>query len=232
VIERAPVPGSGVAFRARHSIPESKKLLVLLPGSRQSEIRFLWRIFTDAVALTEQRTGPLTVVVPTVATVASRVKKLAAAWRKEAIVVEDPSEKWAAFDAAEVALAASGTVSTELALSSTPMVIGYRVGRLTAQIARQLMTLPPHITLVNLILERRAIPEFVQENCTAENLSRELITLLTNPAARMAQVVASGEAIKALGQGQERPSLRAARTILKLATSPREERQPAKKAVR
>jgi lipid-A-disaccharide synthase len=112
------------------------------------------------------------------------------------------------------------------------MVIGYRLGKLTAAIARQLVTLPPHITLVNLILNRRAIPEFVQENCTPENLSRELVSLLTNPAARTAQVVASGEAVKALGLGDERPSTRAARAILAIATAPREDADDAKPAKR
>lgn len=222
-IERAPPPGQGVAFRARHGISEAQKLLVLLPGSRLSEVRFLWDVFREAVELTEQRTGPLAIVVPTVHTVARRVREVAAAWRPSILVIEDSKEKWAAFDAANVALAASGTVSTELALASTPMVIGYRVGALTAAIARPLVTLPDHITLVNLILNRRAIPEFLQENCTAENLSRELLSLLTNPAARTAQVVASGEAIKALGRGDERPSVRAARAIFALATAPRED---------
>jgi len=233
VIERPPAPGLGVAFRTRHGITENQKVLAVLPGSRLSEVHFLWPVFRDAIERTEQRIGPLSIVVPTVPTVAFRVREAVATWRRSAIVIEDPSEKWSAFDAADAALAASGTVSTELALTSTPMVIGYRVGALTAGIARQLMTLPPHITLVNLILDRRAIPEFVQENCTAENLSRELVTLLTNPSARMAQVVASGSAIKALGLGQERPSTRAARAILTLATTPRaESAPPAKPALR
>ncbi|MBI1211512.1 MAG: lipid-A-disaccharide synthase [Alphaproteobacteria bacterium] len=224
VVERAPAPGVGVSFRAGHGISEAQKLLVLLPGSRVSEVRYLWDIFRQAVEMTEERTGPLAVVVPTVPTVARRVREAATKWRPSIHVIEDSKEKWAAFDASDVALAASGTVSTELALASKPMVVGYRVGALTARIARQLMTLPPHITLVNLILNRRAIPEFVQENCTPENLSRELVSLLTNPSTRMAQVVASGEAIKALGFGDEPPSVRAARAILELATAPREEK--------
>lgn len=223
VIERAPPPGLGVAFRARHGISEGQKLLAVLPGSRLSEVRFLAPVFKEAVALTEQRTGPLKIVVPTVPTVARRVRDEFGKWRPGVIVTDDLKEKWAAFDAADAALAASGTVSTELALASTPMVIGYRVGAVTAQIARQLMTLPAHITLINLILNRRAIPEFVQENCTPENLARELVALLTNPSARMAQVVSSGEAVKALGLGDERPSLRAARTVFALATARRED---------
>jgi len=100
------------------------------------------------------------------------------------------------------------------------MVIGYRVGAFTAAIARPFIQVP-FITLVNLILEREAIPEFVQEKCNAENLSSELIKLLTNHAARVEQVTASAQAIRALGLGDETPSLRAARTILKLLREPK-----------
>jgi lipid-A-disaccharide synthase len=100
------------------------------------------------------------------------------------------------------------------------MVIGYRVGQVTAAIARRYIKVP-FITLVNLILKREAIPELVQEECTAENLSAELIKLLMNPAARVTQVTASAEAVKALGLGDEKPSMRAARAVLKLLDEPK-----------
>lgn len=225
VIERAPPAGSGAAFRARHGIAPEDRLLVLLPGSRLSEIRFLWPVFTAAVARAEESTGALKVVIPTVATVAARVRQLAADWRPDVLVTEDQQDKLGAFEGADVALAASGTVSTELALAATPMVIGYRVGDLTAAIARRYIKVP-YITLVNLILKREAIPEFVQEECTAENLSGELVRLLTNPAARVAQVTASAEAVNALGLGGETPSVRAARAVLKLLDEPRKKTAP------
>ena len=225
VIERAPPPGVGAAFRARHGIKPDERLLVLLPGSRLSEVRFLWPVFTAAIDRTEEATGRLKVVVPTVGTVAARVRQLAAAWGRDVLVTEDQQDKLGAFEAADVALAASGTVSTELALAATPMVIGYRVGRLTAAIARRYIKVP-YITLVNLILKREAIPEFVQEECTAENLSGELVKLLTSPAARIAQVTSSAEAVKALGLGDDRPSVRAARAVLKLLDEPKKKAAP------
>ncbi|NOT38967.1 MAG: lipid-A-disaccharide synthase [Alphaproteobacteria bacterium] len=225
VIERAPAPGVGAAFRARHRISADEKVLVLLPGSRLSEIRFLWPVFRAAVERTQAATGPLRVVIPTVPTVAARVRQLAAEWGSSVLLTEDQQDKFGAFEAADVALAASGTVATELALAATPMVIGYRVGQVTAAIARRYIKVP-YITLVNLILKREAIPEFVQEECTAENLSAELIKLLTNPSARIAQVTASAEAIKALGHGDEKPSVRAARAVLKLLDEPRKKTAP------
>jgi lipid-A-disaccharide synthase len=220
VIERAPAPGTGAAFRARHGIAAHEKILVMLPGSRLSEVRFLWPAFQAAVDKTQAAAGNLRVVIPTVSTVAARVRALAAAWDREVLIVETQEDKFGAFDAADVALAASGTVSTELALSATPMVIGYRVGQVTAAIARRYIKVP-FITLVNLILKREAIPELVQEECTAENLSAELIKLLMNPAARVTQVTASAEAVKALGLGDEKPSMRAARAVLKLLDEPK-----------
>jgi lipid-A-disaccharide synthase len=220
VIERAPAPGAGAAFRSRYGIAADDKLLVLLPGSRLSEVRFLWPVFRDAVERTQSATGSLKVVVPTVPTVAPRVRQLAEGWRSNILVTDQQEDKFGAFEAADVALAASGTVSTELALAATPMVIGYRVGRLTAAIARRFIKVP-YITLVNLILQREAIPEFVQEKCTAERLSAELTKLLTNPSARVAQVTASAEAVKALGFGDEKPSIRAARAVLKLLDEPK-----------
>ena len=225
VIERAPPPGIGTAFRTRYGIKPEEKVLALLPGSRLSEIRFLWPVFQEAVEKTEAAAGPLRIVVPTVPNVANRVRQLASAWGQRVIVTESQDDKFGAFEAADVALAASGTVTTELALAATPMVIGYRVGALTAAIARRFIKVP-FITLVNLILKREAIPEFVQEHCTAENLSSELIRLLTSPPARVAQVTASAEAVKALGLGDEKPSIRAARAVLKLLDEPKRKTAP------
>lgn len=223
VVERAPAAGQGAAFRAQYGIGADERILVLLPGSRLSEIRFLWPVFRDAIKLTEAKTGALRIVLPTVPTVAARVKALVAEWGHPVLVIEDPQEKFAAFEAADVALAASGTVSTELALSATPMVIGYRLGRLTAMIARRYVRVS-YITLINLILNRRAIPEFVQDDCTAENLSAELVQLISNPAARVAQVTASAQAVKALGLGDEKPSVRAARAVLAVMREPKKEK--------
>ena len=229
VIERAPPPGIGAAFRARHGIKADERVLALLPGSRLSEVRFLWPVFRDAIERTQAAVGPIKVVIPTVATVAARVRQLAAEWGSGVLVSEDQQDKFGAFEAADAALAASGTVSTELALAATPMVIGYRVGQVTAAIARRYIKVP-YITLVNLILKREAIPEFVQEECTAANLSAELVKLLTNPSARVAQVTASAEAVKALGLGDEKPSVRAARAVLKLLDEPKKKKTAPKGA--
>ena len=221
VIERAPRPGQGEAFRAKHAIPDDQKIMLFLPGSRSSELRFLWPVFKDAVEQTQASVSNFRLVIPTVQSVSARVKELVARWDRNILVVEHPDEKLAAFDAADVALAASGTVSTELALSATPMVIGYRVGAVTAAVARPFVKVP-YTTLVNLILNKEVVPEFVQEQCTAQNLSRELVRLLTNHAARVEQVTACTAAVKSMGYGDEKPSVRAAREVLRLIKEPRQ----------
>jgi len=218
-VERAPRPGQGEAFRARHGIAPQTRILLLLPGSRSSEIRFLWPVFREAIEIAQRDAGSFRIVLPTVQTGSSKVRALVSQWQQDVLVVEDPDEKLGAFDAADVALAASGTVATELALSATPTVIGYRVGALTAAIARRMIKVP-FVTLVNLILEREVVPEFVQERCTPQNLARELVRLLTNHAARVEQVTASVAALRAMGQGDEPPSMRAAREILRIMKEP------------
>lgn len=216
VIERAPAPGLAERFRAVHGISQDEKVLVLLPGSRMSEIRFLWPVFRDAVDILSRSFPGLRVVLPTVPTVAQPVRDAVAAWQRPVILVEDGREKWGAFEAGTVALAASGTVATELALAGTPMVIGYKVGWLTAAIARRLIRVD-HFTLLNIVLGRRDVPELIQEECTAENLARELSSLLSSPGARARQMASVGEALKQLGQGSESPSMRAAQAVLTIA---------------
>src|SRR5204862_5742808 len=106
----------------------------------------------------------------------------AADWPTPAHVVETDDEKFAAFDAADAALAASGTVTSELALARTPMVVGYRLGWLTYELARPFVHVS-HAVLVNLVLARDAVPEFIQGACTPEALADALKPLLTNEAA-------------------------------------------------
>ena len=127
--------------------------------------------------------------------------------------MENESDKYAAFDAANVALAASGTVTAELALACTPMVVAYRVGGLTYALANRLMTVP-YMTLVNILLEYRAIPEFKQYEASPQVLAAEVERLFRDESARAAQRDAMNEFGRRLGEGQEAPSRRAARVLL------------------
>jgi lipid-A-disaccharide synthase len=213
VIERRARMIGGAQLRARLGIKADAPLLALLPGSRSSEIRFIFPVFRAAVNLLAARIPGLVTVLPTVPHVARRVREAASAWPTPLHILENESDKYAAFDAADVALAASGTVTAELALARAPMVVAYRVGGLTYALAHRLMTVP-YMTLVNILLERRAIPEFKQYEATPDVLAAEVERLFRDETARAAQVNAMNEFGRRLGEGEEAPSQRAARVLL------------------
>ena len=219
IIERAKRMVGGAAFRQRCGIAPETPLLGVLPGSRRSEIRFILPPFKAAVGILARAVPGLVCVLPTTGHVANLVRASTADWPTPIHVVETDDEKFAAFDAADAALAASGTVTSELALAKTPMVVGYRVGWLTYLLARPLMHVT-YIVLINLVLGREAVPEFTQGACTPNALADALKPLLTDPAARAKQLRDLEDAVVAFGLGQESPSLRAARVVLELAQSP------------
>ena len=213
VVERAAKVGGGEALRARLGIAPGAQLLALLPGSRTSEIRFILPQFRAALEILTRKIPGLVTVLPTVPHVADKVAAATANWPTPLHIVESEAEKYAAFDAADVALAASGTVTAELALARTPMVVGYKVGGLTFFLSKFLMTVT-HITLINIILGREAVPEFLQSRCTPQNLAQAVARLFADTEARAAQKAAMAEFAHALGADEEPPSLRAARTLL------------------
>lgn len=216
VIERAARMKNGAELRARLGIATAAPLLCVLPGSRTNEIRLLLPPFREAVARLKKDIPDLVCVLPTVDHVAQRVRAGVKDWPTPLHILEGDADKFAAFDAADVALAASGTVTTELALSGTPMVVAYRMGWLTHKLMRPLISVK-YATLVNTILDRPAVPEFIQDDCKPDALAAALLQLFRDPAAREQQIKELAEAVRELGVGGEAPSLRAARALLDFA---------------
>lgn len=213
VLERAARMTGGAELRRRLGIALDAPLLAVLPGSRSNEIRFILPVFREAVRLLSARVPGLVTVLPTVAHVAARVRDATTDWPAPLHVIFDEDQKFAAFDAANAALAASGTVTTELALARVPFVSAYRVGWLTYALGRRLFKLP-HFTLVNLLLQRGAVPEFLQGAASPQNLADAVTPLLTAPEAAARQRHDLDEAMGLLGRGDETSSLRAAGAIL------------------
>ncbi|MGZ5959791.1 MAG: lipid-A-disaccharide synthase [Rhizomicrobium sp.] len=218
VIERARMMTGGAELRARLGISADAPLLAVLPGSRSSEVRFILPVFRDAVAEIAKRVPGLVTVLPTVPHVAARVREATKHWPAPLHIIEGDEDKYAAFNAADAALAASGTVTTELALARTPMVVAYRVGWLTYALARPLFVLP-WFTLVNLLLERGAVPEFLQGAASPQALADAVVRLLTDKNAADAQRADLDRAAKLLGQDEDAPSLRAARAIIEFVNA-------------
>jgi lipid-A-disaccharide synthase len=200
-------------LRARLGIAPDAPLLCVLPGSRSSEIRFILPIFREAVAEIARRVPGLVTVLPTVPHVAHKVRAGTASWPAPLHLLENEADKFAAFDAANAALAASGTVTTELALARTPMVVAYRVGGLTYTLAQVLFRFK-FFALVNLLLDREAVPELLQGKATPQALADKVVPLLTDKAAAARQVADLDAVAKLLGEGSEAPSLRAAHAIV------------------
>ncbi|HVZ90380.1 MAG TPA: lipid-A-disaccharide synthase [Rhizomicrobium sp.] len=212
-IERAAKIRGGAEFRAKYGIASGAPLLAVLPGSRTNEIRFILPVFREAVAQTSRAVPGIVCALATVPHVAGRVRAATREWPTPLHIVEGEADKFACFDAVDVALAASGTVTTELALARKPMVVGYRAGWLTYLLALPLMNVR-YITLVNILLDREAAPEFLQARCTPSNLAHAVTNLFLDGAARARQIADLDEATRLLGLGGEAPSLRAARAIL------------------
>jgi lipid-A-disaccharide synthase len=200
-------------FRARFGIGDAP-LILALPGSRRGEVSRLADRFGAALAQVVADKPTAKIVLPCAAPVAQLVRDLTANWAVQPILL-DPSEmtaadKRAAFKAADIALAASGTVSLELAAARTPMVIAYDFNKITWAIMRR-MALIDTFTLVNLVSETRAIPEFLGPQCCPELIAPAILSVLNDPTAQRS---AMDVTMQRLGEGGEAPGLRAARAVL------------------
>lgn len=212
VLERLDQSGDGAGFRQRHGIAADATLIAFLPGSRHSEISRLLPVFAETATMMAERFPDLRIVIPTVENVSDAVRGAVEHWPVAPLVV-GPDEKWDCFAACRVALAASGTVALELAVARLPMVITYRIAPLTALILRRLIKIR-FACLLNLVVDRSIVPEYLQEDCRAENLANALADLLADATSRQQQLDDCLESLELLGVDGESPSRRAAREAL------------------
>ena len=207
-------PGNGDAFRARHGIAPESTLLAVLPGSRSGEVRRLLPVFRETLARLAAKAPGLHLAMPTVGTVAERVRETVASWPWPVTVTLGETEKQDAFAASRAALGASGTVALELALAGVPQVTAYRLNPATALIGRVVVR-TRRFCPVNIVLDRPVVPELIQGDCRPGPLARALGPLLFDESARAAQLSAFRELAAKLG-GVGRPSLRAAETVRRI----------------
>jgi len=193
-------------FKAAHG----DRIALVLPGSRRGEVSRLAPVFGRAL---EQLPKDARVVVPTVPHLADMVRDLTRLWPGNPLVVTDAAEKRTAFGAATAALAASGTVSLELAASGTPMVIAYDMSWLSWQIISRMMKIDT-VTLVNLVAGQKAVPEFLGPACLPGPVGAAFARLMSVPSQRMRQAEALKLTMRRLGRGGEAPGLRAAKSVL------------------
>ncbi|MEZ5669206.1 MAG: lipid-A-disaccharide synthase [Alphaproteobacteria bacterium] len=216
ILESAAGGGDGAAFRRRHGIDPAARLVCVLPGSRRGEVDRLGAVLGASLARLANAVPGLRVVVPTVPNVADRVAAMAAAWPGAPVLTHDEAEKYDAMAAADAAIAASGTVALELAMAGVPPVIVYRVSAFTGLVVRMMVRVR-YANLVNLILDRMAVPELLQDRARPEAIADTVAEILRVPARAGAIRQAQREALAAIGAGDEAPSRQAARTVLRLA---------------
>jgi lipid-A-disaccharide synthase len=201
-------------------------LVLALPGSRPHELRRLAGIFGETLGMAAAQYGPLEVVLPTLPQLVPEVSALTASWPVRPRLVTGEADKYAAFRRARAALAASGTVTLELALAGVPSVAAYRIPALEGLLLRALARIHPvikahSVILANLVLGEFAIPEFLQRRCTAANLAPALVEVLRDTPARQAQVTAFARLEGIMGVAGPKPSERAARAVLDLVAGKR-----------
>jgi lipid-A-disaccharide synthase len=188
-------------------------LILALPGSRRGEVTRMAPVIGSTLALLRPKFSTLRVALPTVPGVLPLLREMVRDWPVRPEIITDPARKRAAFAAADVAIAASGTVSLELAANACPMVIGYDMHPVTMWLMRRMATVDS-VTLVNLVSETRAVPEFLGKECRAARIAPAVARLLADPEARRAQDEAMRLTMERLGRGGEAPGLRAARSVL------------------
>jgi len=227
VLESGADRGDGKAFRAGHALPSDATLISVLPGSRSTEINRLLPVFGAGLAMVAAERDNVTAVIATVDAVRETVAAATKDWPFSTIVVTDPPEKFDAFAASDVALTKSGTITLELALARLPMVVCYRVSRLTAFLARRLISVT-NVALVNLMAGRQIVPELLQDDCTPEHVRDEILNLLDDKAGRAEQIKGFDEVVKRLGKPTPKPSERAADFLLQWLKQNRKTKAAAK----
>jgi len=220
VVECGADRGDSGRFRARHGLAADELLITALPGSRGGEVRRLLPIFGAALSQLKDLVGPFRVVVPTVATVAATVADAVEAWPGDAVIVQQPQEKYDAFAASGAALAASGSVALELALARLPMVVCYRLNPLTEALLNRVLKVR-QVNLVNLLLGRPLVEELLGPNCTPARLAASLVRLIRDERVRARHRQGYDEAVRRLAGDGVSPSLRAADQILELVAARR-----------
>ena len=206
-----PVVAEPLATQEQADALGAGTVVLILPGSRKGEVLRLTDRFGEAAALIAAHVPDARFVIPTTGNVHDLVKQRVADWKVPVTVLPAGSpDKAAWFRRADVALAASGTVSLELAANATPMVIAYDMAWLSRIIISRMLMVDT-VTLVNLVSDTRVVPEFIGNNCKAGPIADAVLGVLADP---LAQQTAMALTMEKLGLGGDPPGLRAARAVL------------------
>jgi lipid-A-disaccharide synthase len=203
---------AGEAEASQRQVPPFR--LLLLPGSRHAEVSRLLKVFGEASALLAARFPDLEILLPAVPHLRADILRWTADWLVRPQILDGEEAKHAAFRTARAALAASGTVTLELALARVPTVVAYRVGYIEGEIARRLISVES-ASLPNLILGRKLLPEFIDWGWTAQDLAASVARIMEDGAPRQEQLDGFEEVHRLMSEGISTPSATAAALVLR-----------------
>ncbi len=192
---------------------EQPPVLLVLPGSRRSEISHHMAVFGETLGLLQAEGGPFELILPSMPHLLDAVREGVKSWPVQPRVVIGEQEKRAAFRIARAALAKSGTVTLELAIAGVPMVTAYKAGAVEAWIVRRAIR-SSSVILANLVIGENVVPEFLQQDCAPEKLVPALRDVLTDSPLRQRQVEAFAKIDAIMSTGNQSPSVRAADIVL------------------
>jgi lipid-A-disaccharide synthase len=206
--------GDGDKFREARGIPKDVKTLGVFFGSRTAEVKANRDVLKGVASLVHEIHPNLHLIVPTLPGLEYEVLKICDELEMPSQTVTDIDAKWDAFAACDVAVAVSGTVGLELAFAKVPHVIVYKTHPMTWAVMKALVK-SQYAHLVNIVLGRPVIPEYLQGKADAVNVGKAVLRLYKSEEARKAQADAAQELRKALGSDDPRtPSVRAADFVL------------------
>ena len=212
VLESGADRGDGAGFRARHGIGGAP-VLVLMPGSRRSEVPRLLPVFGRTLEVLMRDAPGLRPVLPVSPVVEGAVREAARRWPVMPVITTTVSDKHDAYAAAGAALTKSGTSTLELALAGVPMAVTYRVNPVSAAMARRLIRVP-HVAMVNLLAGRELVPELLQGDCNPVSLAATVLRLLGDAGVTGAQRAGFRAVTEQLRPGSGTPSEAAAGEVL------------------
>lgn len=224
VIESEVLQADGQAFRERFNIPEEKRIIAILPGSRKTEVSKLLPVFLESGRKLLEKDKDFYFVIPTVRTVSKLVKAGVKDSGLPLIVVETQEDRYNAFQASSAAIAASGTVALELAICHIPHIIAYKVSKLTAWIVAKIMKIQ-FVNLTNIMLGRLVVPELLQEQCISGNITNKVLELLTKGDLYEREQEGFRKVKETLSAGEQTPSENAADFILELISRKSEKKK-------
>lgn len=210
--------GDGAAFRQRHGIPPDAQMLLVLPGSRRSEISRVAPALVNAARRIHEARPQVRVVISPAGNILSDFEQAFPDVSNWAMVQRTPGERYDAFAAADLALACSGTVTSEIAMQGTPMIVAYKTGWITWALARGLLYQKEHITLLNIASDdSEVVPEFVQTKQRDDLIAAKAIEWLDHPEILARQKALQDEALKRMQGGNGPAAQTSASVILAVA---------------